>query len=165
MSSLGLRASCRGYGGAAFELDAGSGLGQAGAALASDVGAKCPCAWPHLRERGEDGLRAARLDGIRGVGYIESCVGGILKFFKRTYVVSAVSNVGGFLGRAGPARLRFLDLGGTRTPDRAAGRLCAPFSARQVSGRSGAEGFKRFHEARLGRSVRQTGGARTEMKS
>lgn len=84
MSSLGLWASCRGHGGSDFELDAGSGLGQAGAALASDVGARCPCAWPHLRERGEDGLRAARLDRFRGIGCIGSCVGGILKFFKKT---------------------------------------------------------------------------------
>ena len=44
-------------------------------------------------------------------------------------------------------------------------RLYAPFSARQVSGRSRAEGLKHFHEARLGRSVRQTGRARMEVQS
>ena len=79
-----LRASCREHGGAAFELDAGSGLGQAGAALASDVVARRLGGWPHLRGRAEEGLRAARLDRFRGIGCIESCVGEILKFFKRT---------------------------------------------------------------------------------
>lgn len=45
-------------------------------------------AWPgflvlgRTSESVEDSLQAARLDRIRGIGYIESCVGGILNFFK-----------------------------------------------------------------------------------
>jgi len=74
-------ASCREHGGSAFELDAGSGLGLTGAALASAGMARLSCAWPYLLEWVEDGLRATRLDRIRGIGYIESCVGGNLKFF------------------------------------------------------------------------------------
>ena len=84
VSPLVLRASCRGHGGPAFELDAGSGLGLTGAALASAGMVRLSCAWPHLLEWVEDGLRAARLDRFRGIGYIGSCVGGILKFFKET---------------------------------------------------------------------------------
>ena len=84
VSPLVLRASWRVHGGSAFELDAGSGLGLTGAALASAGMARLSCAWPHLLERVEDGLRAERLDRFRGIGYVESCVGGILKFFKET---------------------------------------------------------------------------------
>ena len=45
---LELRASCRVHGGSAFELDAGSGSGQTGAALASAGMVRLSCAWPHL---------------------------------------------------------------------------------------------------------------------
>jgi len=83
-SPLVLRASCRVHGGPVFELDAGSGLGLTGAALASAGMARLSCAWPHILEWVEDGLRAARLDQFRGIGCVESCVGGILKFFKET---------------------------------------------------------------------------------
>ena len=62
-----LRASCQEYGGSAFEQDAGMGLGRAGAALASDAGAGRLGGRPHLRERVEDCLRAARLDRFREI--------------------------------------------------------------------------------------------------
>lgn len=81
---LVLRASWRVHGGPTFELDAGSGFGQTGAALASAGMARPSCAYSHFLEWVEDGLRAARLDRFRGIRYIESCVGGILKFFKET---------------------------------------------------------------------------------
>ena len=83
-SASAWRASLRERGGSAFELGAGSGLGQAGVALASAGVVRRSCAWAHLRERGEDGLRAARLDRFAVVACIVSCVGAILKFFKRT---------------------------------------------------------------------------------
>ena len=60
-------------------------------------------------------MRAARLDRFRGMACIESCVGGILKLLKKTYVAAAIFNMREFLGRAGPARLRFLGLGGPDT--------------------------------------------------
>lgn len=94
-------ASCRAHGGSSFELDAGSGLGLTGAALTSASMARLSSAWPYLLEWVEDGLRAARLDRIRGIGYIETCVGGILNFFQRANFTAAVSKIEGFSRREG----------------------------------------------------------------
>ena len=73
-------ASCREHGGSAFEMDVARGWDRP--ALPPRL-----LAWPgflvlgRTSESVEDGLRVARLDRIRGIGYTESCVGGILNFF------------------------------------------------------------------------------------
>lgn len=109
------RASCRGQGGPAFQLGAGSGLGLTGAALASAATASRSCAWPHLRKRTEERLQPARLDRFALVAGIVSCVGGTLKFFKKAYVAAAFSIVRGSPGRA--CRLRRVRYDKTWTPN------------------------------------------------
>ena len=109
-SPLVLRASCREHGGSSFELSVGWSWEE-------PVLLWRLRSWPAALGAGrtsewvEDGLRAARLDRIRGIGYIESCVGGILNFFQRDNFAAAVSKTDSFSRREGLRGCSFRNLG------------------------------------------------------